>query len=168
MPTVDALMKGRQLREDQFVVVNDIDGAIRSLNGGETDVFYWEKFTTKPYVDNKVLRRVGEFIAPWPCFMIAATGDIINREPEALDRMLRIIHRSCEAFMQDADAPRLISEAYGIALKDARYWFHVTEWATDSWVSNKMLLSVLFTLKEAGIVEGEAEGTDLVWVRNSR
>ncbi|MFA0963385.1 substrate-binding domain-containing protein [Roseivirga sp. BDSF3-8] len=165
MPTVDALMKGRQLQEEQFVIVNDIDGAIKSLNEGETDIFYWEKFTTKPYVDEGVLRRVGEFITPWPCFMIAATESIIAREPKALDKMLRVIHRSCEEFMQTPDAPVLISDEYGIAHKDAKYWFHVTEWATDSWVSNKMLLSVLFTLKEAGIVEGDAEGRDLVWVR---
>jgi sulfonate transport system substrate-binding protein len=165
MPTVDALMKGEKVHENQFVTVKNIDGAIQSLNNGETDVFYWEKYTTKPYVAKGFLKRIGEFISPWPCFMIAATNNIIASQPDIIDKILKIIHQSCDEFMQNPRAADLVSEKYGITIHDANYWFHTTEWATDSWVSDKMLMSVLFTLKEAGVVDKNAKGDNLVWQR---
>lgn len=165
MPTVDALMKGEKIAPDQFVTVQDINGALKSLSDKETNIFYWEKYTTKPFVKSGYLRRIGEFLSPWPCFMIAATNEIIEKEPEAIDQVLRVIHQACEAFMENKNAPKLVSETFNIPLKDAEYWFHSTEWTTNSWVSNKMLNSVLFTLKAADIVEESATVDGLVWER---
>jgi len=165
MPTVDALMKGEKIAKDQFVTVQNIDGALKSLGEKETNIFYWEKYTTKPFVKKGHLRRIGEFLSPWPCFMIAARDEIIDSNPTVLDKMLRIIHEACEAFMENNEAPKLVSKTYDIPLKDAEYWFHSTEWTTNSWVSNKMLNSVLFTLKAAGIVDETASVDGLVWER---
>lgn len=166
MPIVDALIKGKPLREDQFNIVKNIDGAIASLNGGNSDIFYWEKYTTKPYVEKGLLRRVGEFISPWPCFMIAATEKIIQQAPDVLDKMLRVIHAACEQFMNNADAPSIIARDFNLSLNDATYWFHMTEWATHSWVSNKVLVNVLFTLKEAGIIPSEMTAGEIIWKRD--
>ena len=165
MPVVHALNEGKKLKESQFIVVGDIDGALVSLQSHETDIFYWEKFTTKPYVDKGKLKRIDEFVTPWPCFMIVATDRIIESEPEALDSMLKIIHSECADFMNQSNAPQIISDEYGIGLTDAIHWFHATEWFTHSWVSDKMLTSVGYTLIEAGIIEGLEESVPLVWKR---
>lgn len=165
MPIVDGLMHEHKLSEKQFTVINNLQTAINSLHKGETDVFYWEKYTTKPYVERGMLKRIGEFVTPWPCFMIAATDKIIASQPEALARMLKIIHKVCDEFMKDHQAPQLVSERYGIALEDAEYWFHATEWTFDSWVSNKTIESVLFTLRASGILQRTAKVEELVWVR---
>ena len=166
MPKVDALLKGKSVVDDQFIVINNIQGAIESLNRGETDVFYWEKYTTKPYVDENLLNHIGDFVSPWPCFVMAATDKIINRKPELLDQILRIIHRECESFMNDDEAAKKVSEKYKINLSDAEHWYHTTEWATDSWVSNKMIANVSFTLKEAGLLPVESKTDKLIWHRN--
>lgn len=168
MPKVDAMMKGRKVVEDQFIEVKNIDGAIESLNKGETDVFYWEKFTTKPYVEQNKLNKIGEFVSPWPCFIIAATDKIIDEHPETLDKLLHIIHRSCEKFMDDPEAAQEVSRRYNISVDDASRWFHATEWATDSWVSDKMISNVLFTLKEAGLLPKNAKLDNLIWKRNRK
>lgn len=165
MPKVDALIKGKNLREDQFKVVKNLDGAIESLNKGETEIFYWEKYTTKPYVEKNLLKRIGEFVTPWPCFVISATNKIIKEQPKALHKLLQVIHAKCAAFMKNPQAIKMVSERYGIAEKDAGRWFHVTEWTVDSWVTDKMLTSVLYTLKDAGILPDDASGENLVWKR---
>ncbi|MEQ9166388.1 MAG: ABC transporter substrate-binding protein [Fulvivirga sp.] len=165
MPIVDALLKGQSIEDDQFVITKDINGALQSLDKKETSIFYWEKYTTKPYVSKGQLRRIGEFISPWPCFMIAAREEVIAKYPEQLDKFLRVIHNSCEQFMKNPDAPKLVSERYGLKLKDAEYWFHSTEWTTDSWVSDKTLTSVVFALKEAGIIDSNNSVEELVWKR---
>jgi ABC-type nitrate/sulfonate/bicarbonate transport system substrate-binding protein len=100
MPIVDANSKDKVIHKDQFKVIKNLDGALQSLSEGSSDVFYWEKYTTKPYVDSGQLRRIGEYVTPWPCFAIAVREEFLNEEPETVIRMLRTIHDSCDLFME--------------------------------------------------------------------
>jgi len=166
MAIVDANLKGKTLNEEQFTIVKNLDGALASLSKHETDVFYWEKYTTKPWVDQGILKRIGEFITPWPCFMIAATNKILAEQPENVIRLLRVIHDSCDAFMQQhEEAIRIVSELLNQKPEDVTRWYHSTEWSIHGWVSEKMLKSVTYYLKAAEIVEQDASTEDLVWVR---
>lgn len=165
MPMVDAMLKDKKIEEDQFVKVQNIEGAIDSLNRSESDIFYWEKFMTKPYVEKKLLKRIGEFVSPWPCFQMAATEKIIKAKPQLLDRVLKIIHKACDLFMKDPNAPSFIADRYQLGYPDAQHWYHTTEWAIDSWVSDKMLANVCYTLKEAGLLPYEPPTEMFVWQR---
>lgn len=163
MAIVDANTNGHTLSKDQFVIVKNLEGALESLTKLETDVFYWEKYTTKPWVDSNQLRRVGEYKTPWPCFMIAATDDILKREPDNVIRTLRTIHDSCDRFMQDDDVIKLVSERYKQKLKDAERWYHSTEWAIHGWVRDKMLKSVIYHLRTAEIIAEDEIIPELIW-----
>lgn len=165
MAIVDAISHDRTIAKEQFTIIKNLDGALESLAQIATDVFYWEKFTTKPYVDNGQLRRVGQFITPWPCFLIAATDEILEKEPESITRMLRTIHDSCDQFMQTDDGIPLVAKRYGQKLKDVERWFHATEWAIHGWVSDKMLRGVVHNLRLAGIIDSEEQVPELVWKR---
>jgi len=165
MAIVDGTVNDQKIDNAQFNIIKDLDGALTSLESLETDVFYWEKYTTKPYVDNGQLRRVGEFVTPWPCFMVAATEDILEREPESIIRMLRTIHDSCDKFMQTDDSIALVSKRYEQKLKDVERWYHATEWAIHGWVSDKMLRSVVHNLKVADIISETDAIPEIVWKR---
>jgi len=166
MPIVDANTEGKNLLHDQFTVIKNLEGALESLQKQETDVFYWEKYTTKPYVDDGPLKRIGEYLTPWPCFVIAARKDILEKEPDNIIRMLRVIHDSCDLFMQnEAVAIDLVSKKYGQKEKDVERWFHSTEWAIHGWVSNKMISSVVYNLDLAGIVDAKKILPDIIWKR---
>lgn len=165
MAIVDASSNDQKLAKEQFTVIKNLDGALESLVGLSTDVFYWEKYTTKPYVDNGQLRRVGDFITPWPCFQIAATDEVLDRAPEAIIRMLKTIHETCEAFMHNNDNILLVAERYSQKFKDVERWFHATEWAMHGWVSDKMLRSVVHNLKLAEIIHDGDTIPALVWQR---
>jgi hypothetical protein len=67
--------------------------------------------------------------------------------------------------MQDAEAPSRVAERYGLQLKDAEAWYHRTEWAIHGWVSDKMMASVVYHLREAGIVDPDQQAPTLVWER---
>jgi ABC-type nitrate/sulfonate/bicarbonate transport system substrate-binding protein len=165
MAIVDANSQGKTIQEDQFEVIKNLDGALESLGNLETDVFYWEKFTTKPYVDSGALRRVGEFLTPWPCFVIAATEDILKTQPENVTRTLRVIHDSCDRFMQSDVAIKMVSDRYKQKLSDVERWYHSTEWAIHGWVSDKMLKSVIYNLRTAAIIGDDQVIPELVWKR---
>ena len=165
MAIVDATVHDRHLATDQFTVIKNLDGALSSLSAGDTDVFYWEKYTTKPYVDLGQLRRIGEFLTPWPCFVIAATEEVLTHKPEAIIRMLRVIHDACDTFMQHDANIQLVAQRYEQQVSDVERWYHSTEWAIHGWVSDKMLRSVVHNLRVAGIVERDAAMPELVWQR---
>lgn len=166
MPIVDALLRDKQINDSQFVPIKNIDGAIKSLGEKETEIFYWEKFTTKPYLEKGNMKMISEFVSPWPCFVIAATENIINSDPELLSSILKIIQKSSADFMKDKTALSLVKDRFNIKTKDAERWYHSTEWATDGWVSNKMLEGVLYTLKEAKIVDENATLNNVIWKRH--
>ncbi len=162
---VNANSKGQSMSADQFTIINNIDGALVSLNALETDVFYWEKYTTKPYVDAGQIRRIGEYLTPWPCFVIAASDNILEQSPEAVDKLLDIIQESCQQFMQDNTMIPLTSKRYEQKLPDIERWYHSTEWAADSWISDKMIKSVIFHLHAANIISKEQTIPELIWKR---
>ncbi len=166
MAIVDATSQEKKLNKEQFSIIKNLDGALTSLEALDTDVFYWEKFTTKPYVDSGRLRRVGEFVTPWPCFMIAATESILEKEPDSMIRMLRTIHDRCDAFMQSDESIPMVANRYNLKEKDVERWYHATEWAIHGWVSDKMLRSVIHNLQVAEIIAHDDHIPELVWKRN--
>jgi ABC-type nitrate/sulfonate/bicarbonate transport system substrate-binding protein len=165
MPIVDANSKEKSIENSQFKIIKNLDGALSSLKALETDVFYWEKFTTSPYVKSGELRRIAEYNTPWPCFVVAATDNMIKKQPKELTRVLRTIHDSCDKFMLNPDAIDIISEMYGIEYKDAERWYHSTEWATHGWVSDKMITSVIFNLRKASIIDKNQSIPEIIWKR---
>lgn len=165
MAIVDATVNDREIKQEQFTIIKNLDGALDSLYKQETQVFYWEKYTTKPYVDNGQLRRIGEFVTPWPCFVVAAREEILEKHPEAVIRMLRTIHDSCDKFMSTDDSIPLVAERYDLKVKDVERWYHATEWAIHGWVSDKMLRSVVHNLRVADIIGKDVEVPGLVWKR---
>ncbi len=153
MPIVDALYKNKTIQQEQFEIIKNLEGALESLKNNETDVFYWEKYTTKPYVDKGLLKCLGEFVTPWPCFMLAATDKAIANKKEALQKMLKALYFITKQFMTAVDSIDEVSKRYEQKLEDVENWFHSTEWSTNDDVSHKMLQSVIYTLKQSNIID---------------
>lgn len=153
MPIVDANAKKIKLQKEQFLVIKNLEGALESLSENETDAFYWEKYTTKPYVDSGILKHLGDYVTPWPCFMIAATNRILESEKSAIDNMLKVIYFTSKQFMTSPTSIQEVSDRYNQKLEDVEDWFHATEWSTNEEISDKVLENVLHTLKYAGIID---------------
>ncbi len=155
MPIVDANAKKKQLNKEQFHVIKNLEGALESLTKNETDAFYWEKYTTKPYVDNGTLKHLGDYVTPWPCFMIAATNNILETEKEAIDNMLKVIYFTSKQFMTSPTSIQEVSDRYNLKPEDVENWFHATEWSVNNDISDKLLENVLHTLHFAGIIDNK-------------
>jgi len=152
MPRVDAMIKDKKVSDEQFVIIKNLEGALESLEKNETEVFYWEKYTTKPYVDSGRLRSLGEFVTPWPCFVIAASEKAIEEKKEELESMLECIHFVCGQFIRIPDIINRISKRYNLLEADVENWFHSTEWASNSDISSKMIDNVTHYLKKSGLI----------------
>lgn len=162
IPQVDALTHETKIDYGQFEVVKDLEGALESLEALETDVFYWEKYTTQPYVDSGQLRRIGEFITPWPCFVIAAREAFIQEHPESLKKMLNVIFAQNKKLMTDPGTVALIAERQKLKAKDVERWMYSTVWADHPKVNPKMISNVVYSLMETGLIDHAPKYSDIV------
>ena len=112
-----------------FEVVKNLDGAVEQLQQGNADYFMWEKFTTKPLVDNGVFRRIANCPTPWPCFVIAVREDFIIQEREILKTILEIINATTAEFKNIPSIDKTIANRYDQKLEDVQEWLSITEWS---------------------------------------
>eukprot|EP00292_Cryptomonas_paramecium_P013533 CAMPEP_0113663460 /NCGR_PEP_ID=MMETSP0038_2-20120614/1153_1 /TAXON_ID=2898 /ORGANISM="Cryptomonas paramecium" /LENGTH=220 /DNA_ID=CAMNT_0000578487 /DNA_START=22 /DNA_END=680 /DNA_ORIENTATION=+ /assembly_acc=CAM_ASM_000170 len=77
----------------RFEIVNNLEGAREALREkpeapARANGFLWEKFMTKPLVDQGEFRRVGEIPTPWPCFVVAVRRPFLAQHSEAVRDLL--------------------------------------------------------------------------------
>lgn len=134
-----------------FVVVGTLQGAIDAFANGAADVFFWEKFMTKPLVDSGRFRRVAEFVAPWPAFVVCASDGALARGPEVAT-LLRGVFASAAEIAASRDAPALIAERYELEVGDAREWLRVTRWASRPGIGVEHVAPAVAQLGALGLI----------------
>lgn len=120
-----------QEKDLNFEVIKNLDGALEGLPNGIGDYFMWEKFTTKPYVDNGTFRIVGECPTPWPCFVIAVRNEVLKNEEECIKNILDIINNTTSDFKATIELDQIISKRYDQKLEDVQQWLSLTEWSQE-------------------------------------
>lgn len=132
MAFINAQNNGWNLESDlKFEVIENLDGAIEGLSNGKADYFMWEKFTTKPIVDDGVFRRVGNCPTPWPCFVIAVRDEFLNSNLGIVKAILEIINNTTEEFKNIPSIDRTISNRYQQKIEDVQEWLSLTEWSQE-------------------------------------
>ncbi|MAT89554.1 MAG: ABC transporter substrate-binding protein [Flavobacteriaceae bacterium] len=132
MAYVNAEQQGWDTATDvDFTVVKDLEGALQALPEGDGDYFMWEKFTTKPYVDDGPFRLVGECPTPWPCFVIAVRNELLEELPEAVQHILDTINAVTETFKEREHISELLANRYDQQQVDIKQWLSLTEWSQE-------------------------------------
>ncbi|MFT5079235.1 MAG: sulfonate transport system substrate-binding protein [Planctomycetota bacterium] len=132
MAYVNAEKQGWDTDKDlDFEVIKSLDGALEALPEGRGDYFMWEKFMTKPHVDNGPLNIIGECPTPWPCFVIAVRTEVLENEPDCIKSILKIINNTTLEFKDIPSIDTMISNRYGIKIEDVRQWLSLTEWSQE-------------------------------------
>jgi len=144
-----------------FNVVKNLDGAVESLSNGEADYFMWEKFTTKPLVDNEIFRTLGDCPSPWPCFVIAVREEFLNNNYDCLKAILNIINTTTAEFKDIPSIDVTIANRYNQHLDDVRLWMSLTEWSQDN-ISETTIKSVQEQLLDLNIIPKKIEYNELV------
>ena len=130
MAYVNAQNNNWNLNTDlNFEIIKNLDGAVEGLAQGVADYFLWEKFTTKPLVDNGTFRRIGNCPSPWPCFVIAVREDFITSNEEDLKIILDIINNTTSEFKNIPSIDKTIANRYEQQIQDVQEWLSLTEWS---------------------------------------
>lgn len=112
-----------------FKIIDNLVGAVIGLQSGIADYFLWERFTTKPLVDNGTFRHIGNCPTPWPCFVIAVRNEFIESNRAELKTILEIINRTTLEFKDIPCIDKTIANTYNQKIEDVREWLKLTEWS---------------------------------------
>jgi ABC-type nitrate/sulfonate/bicarbonate transport system substrate-binding protein len=155
MAYVNAENQGWNTETDlKFEVIKNLDGAIKGLTNGTADYFMWEKFTTKPLVDNETFNYVESCPTPWPCFVIAATNQFIEQHSEELQTILNIINQTTADFKNIQGIDAIISKRYDQKLEDVQEWLSLTEWSQNN-LTAQQVKEVQIKLKALNLIPKE-------------
>ena len=132
MSYINAQSNNWDLETDlDFEVIKNLDGAVEGLTNGDADYFLWEKFTTKPLVDDGTFRRIGNLPTPWPCFVIAVREDFLENNNKELQTILNIINNTSAEFKDIPSIDKTIANRYEQQLEDVQEWLSITEWSQE-------------------------------------
>ena len=113
----------------EFEVVNTIDGAVEALTSGKADYFMWERFMTKPLVDQGIFRRIDDCPTPWPCFVIAVRNEFLENNPNVIEQILEIINTTTEEFKIIPSIDRTLASKYNQEVDAIQEWLKLTNWS---------------------------------------
>lgn len=155
MAYVNADNHNWDLDKQKFEVVKNLDGGRAYLTQGKADYFLWEKFTTKPFVDNGEFRIVGECPTPWPSFVVAVREDILLTHYDEVKLLLETVNESCKKVKENPKTVEEIAKRYDLKKEDVAVWFEETEWAYDGSVESETINKVQERLISLEIVESK-------------
>ncbi|WP_034058482.1 substrate-binding domain-containing protein [Lacinutrix jangbogonensis] len=162
MAYINAQNNGWNLEEDlEFEVIENLDGAVKGLTEGKADYFMWEKFTTKPLVDNGTFRRIDNCPSPWPCFVIAVREDFLKSNKEDVKTILDIVNNTTSEFKDIPSIDRMIANRYEQEIEDVQEWLSLTAWSQEN-ISKETIAKVQDELFALNIIPEKWNYEDLV------
>ena len=161
MAYVNADNHNWDLDKQKFEVVKNLDGGRAYLTQGKADYFLWEKFTTKPFVDNGEFRIVGECPTPWPSFVIAVREDVLLTHYDEDKLLLETVNESCKRVKENPKSVEEIAKRYDLKKEDVAVWFEETEWAYNGSVESETIDKVQERLISLEIVESKMNFREL-------
>ena len=163
MSFINAKNNDWNLEKDlKFEVIKNLSGAVDGLTKGVADYFMWEKFTTKPYVDDGIFRRVSTCPTPWPCFVIAVREEVLENNFDEVQTILKIINTTSREFKQIPSIDITIANSYDQKIEDVQEWLSMTEWSQEI-MSNAEVQSIQEQLIELNIIPKIADYEELVF-----
>lgn len=161
MAFVNAKSQGWNPFDLQFEVVNTLDGAVLALTKGTADYFMWERFMTKPIVDKGIFRRITDCPTPWVSFVIAVRNEVLEKHPQTIDSILRIVNQTTDEFKYIPSIDKTLSVRYDQKLEDIQQWLKLTQWSSKK-PNEKMLNNIQNQLFELNIIDKKGTFADIV------
>jgi sulfonate transport system substrate-binding protein len=155
MAMLEAGQRGKEINPEHWKLVENLEGARLALTTGKADLFFWEKWTTKPLVDAGEFKMLTVFPSPWPAFVLCASRKTIT-SPETKNKVLSDVKAVCRLAQSLKQNPietaALISERYQQKKADVLEWLDFVEWADDDNLSLFFLKEAEAKLKKAGLI----------------
>lgn len=156
MAFVLAQREGWNPEKLEFNVVGNLDGALEAMNPETPEMFLWEKYTTKPWVDSGDFKRIGEVPSPWPCFLIVASEKAISEYGDLIFELRDLVYQTSSEIQNNPQTPMEIQKGYGLELEDVKDWLSQTTWETEAKISQSEMAEAMEKMKELGFIKAKS------------
>lgn len=163
MSYVDALKRETDPSVLNFVEVGTLDGALTSLANKDSDLFLWEKFTTKPFVDNNQLKLVDVRPTPWPCFVWVVRTETLINDSERVRAVQNAMQDSISQVLKKKDLAEIIAERYQLKLEDSKEWLTTVKWSKSKKLKYGPLKDVMNTLYDLKLISSQPKEDELIF-----
>lgn len=162
MAYVNSQNQGWSPEHLDFKLSQNINGAIKNLSNQTADYVMWERFTTQPYVDQKFLKHINDCPTPWPCFVIVAHQDILDKHPEEINRVLERINLKTKALKSEPHLAERIAKKMNLKVEEVHKWLEITRWSQDQ-VTKEEIKAIQKTLHELKLIETPKDETNYIF-----
>ncbi|BDU26446.1 substrate-binding domain-containing protein [Flavobacterium sp. GSB-24] len=152
MAYVNANEQGWEMDDLEFEIVNTIDGAVDALTNKKADYFMWERFMTKPLVDQGIFRRIDDCPTPWPSFVIAVRDEFLKKNPKIIEKILEIINKTTVDFKEIPEIDEKLSKLFHQKAEDIKEWLKLTQWSQKN-LTEKSFNKIQNQLFDLGIID---------------
>lgn len=168
MSFVDAQKRGWPTDNLQFKLVSNLNGARAALKNREADIFYWEKFTTKKYVDSGEFRSIGECPTPYACFVVCATEQALKAKKKLVFKTLKSVFKACENLDMNPDRISIIANYYQLSETDVAAWIKDIKWVKKINLDKKPLKKAIRTLVGLNLINEQLKYKHLVYKKQAK
>ncbi len=165
MAKVNAHTHGFDIDNLQYKIVKNLDGGIEALSNGLADYFLWEHFTTKPYVDKGIFRRINNITTPWPSFVMAVRDEVLEHQKTEISTVIKVINKQLGTFkdpLENDNLIQLFSERYHQKTKDVTNWLSITKWNSKKSISKKLINNIQNKLVQFNVIESPVPSNQLI------
>lgn len=165
MAIVNAQAQGFNIDQLDFEIIKNLKGGIESLKNNTADYFLWEHFTTKPYVYDKIVRRIGNIESPWPCFVIAVRNEVLEEDRNTIKKIIKIINKQLKEFenpLENNDLIHLFSQRYNLKIEDIKAWLAITTWSRKKTISISSVQKIQKKLKQFKVIDTVVDAEFLI------
>lgn len=162
MAIVNAHNQGWDIDTLEFVIVKNLEGGVKAIQKNEADYFLWEHFTTKPFVDQGIFKRIDDCPTPWPCFVIAAREKAIQDHHEEIKSILDIINTENKDFKSIIDIDKTLAKRYDQQLVDIQKWLSITEWNHGKPISEELISYVQNKLIKFNVIKTKKNKNEFI------
>ncbi|MEN2282569.1 ABC transporter substrate-binding protein [Algoriphagus sp. SE2] len=138
-----------------FKIVGNLPGALEEMSADKPQLFLWEKFTTKPWVDSGDLKRIGEVPSPWPCFVMLASLKALDSFKDLILELRDLVYQESNKLQSSHSTSTEISTLYKLKKEDVEQWMAQTQWAANSEISTSQLEKAIKEMVSLGILKSE-------------
>lgn len=131
MAYVKANQEGWDTTKLKFNVIGDVYGGLWALQNDEAQAFLWEKYTTHPYTEQKKCRYIDEVVTPWPCFVIAARKEVVDKHLDDLEITCDVVNERARDLKKNEDVVDLVCWRYNLRHGQVENWLQETDWNYD-------------------------------------
>ncbi len=145
---------GVNIHDDQFEVVNNMNGAAMAMEVDQADLFLWEKYTIKPLISQGIFSRIDELSSPWEPFVIVANDVIQKNETPFIEALIAWLRTETMRIKQNRiESINDISTRFKLEASDVSYWLEQVEWDVKAVLSDQEFEHIKQILIDLNIIQ---------------